>query len=188
MDRIKFRLCAVIVLFGCGQKMSKVENFALESEDTTSRLQYMTEDCFLESQSAQWLAHNARKIIDLSDSCIILELEKIKVKSFTSPDYLITLDSIYSNSDGAISELFIDLMSDLFYSNYSNLSNYLTLNSESGLNEALIESLSMEIAMSENMNRDRLRVKRKIETESSNVGIKDHMLSLESKLNPEMFD
>lgn len=127
--------------------------------------------------------------LKVQDSSTYYIIDSLRCSVSGNSNAFLVLNSIYAESDGEISEYFMEIMTDLFYNNYSNLSQYLYNNSKTDqLHIPLIEGLSMNISISEEPEKDIDLIKSKILYESVNLEIKDFMMQLEKKIDPKLFD
>lgn len=128
-------------------------------------------------------------VYKVQDSSTYYIIDSLKSSVSGNSNAFMVLNSIYAESDGEISEYFMEIMTDLFYNNYSNLSQYLYNNSKTDqLHIALIEGLSMDISISEEPEKDIDLIKSKILYESANLEIKDFMMQLQKKIDPKLFE
>lgn len=146
-----------------------------------------TSICLVEINDTKWITTNTQKILQLPDSCVLQLIDSIKIRSSFNKEYFVCLDSIYSLSDGSISEYFIDVMTEVFYDNYEGISEYLS-KGNSALKEILIEALSMDVADADNPIKQRANILKIINEKSKSKKIRLYMINIEKKIDPRMFD
>lgn len=176
-----------LFLLSCdNQKVHKYETAQVDESLTKEPVEVIV-NCEIKLDS-KWVSDNIKSIMATSDSCIFQLIDSLKSKAHLNQDYYRSLNEIYTFSDGAISEYFTDVMTELFYNDYKGCSKFLYQNEKSKLNDMLVEALSMEISDSGNEKKKRARIIEIINEKSENEDVKKFMLDLEKRINPKMFD
>ena len=109
---------------------------------------------------------------------------------------LASLDKLYQNSDGDVSEYFLDIGVKLFYDGFDNTVEYLFKNSgskkDNTLESAIVEALSMQVSGTSNKEKERKKIHAFIVKKEQELNLtapyKEYLSKLEREINPEMFD
>ena len=176
-----------LFLLSCdNQKAHKYKTAQVDESLTKERVEVIV-NCQIKLDS-KWVSDNIKSIMATSDSCIFQLIDSLKSQAHLNQYYYRSLNEIYTFSDGAISEYFTDVMTELFYNDYKGCSDFLYKNEKSKLNEMLVEALSMEVSDSGNEKKKREEIIKIINEKSPDEKVRSFMLSIERRINPKMFD
>lgn len=137
------------------------------------------------------LIQNPKIILNGNDSCVIHLLDQIKFNIYNSQnslEYYDLLEAISRISDGYISDYLIDISLDLFDNNYRNFSTFLFNHKESKLSFFLVESWSLRVSEADDESEELNLIRQIIIDDSSDSDIKNYLLKLHGKINPNIWD
>lgn len=142
------------------------------------------------------ILNNPSLFIHDNSNCVFKLLDTLtsNVIKYNDTSSLHMLDVLYGKSDGSISEYFLDIGIELFYSNFGTVIKYAYKNSENKKNnieDILVDALSMDISNSYNHSKNDsvksfIRKQEKIFPFSE--GEKIYINIFRTKINPSKFD
>ena len=147
--------------------------------------------------NADLIKHNAKAIIKGKDACVLSLIDSVSHYILKRKDFAFIecLDSLYSVSDGYVSEYFLEIGTKLFYKKFGLIIKYAykeKYNPQGSIEKLVIESLSSELSDTDNKNiyKKKLDDFMKKEFVKNNFTLDEikYANKLESKINSSKFD
>jgi hypothetical protein len=146
----------------------------------------------------QFIRSNATSILkDNEDKCILLLLDTLTNRTIRTNDRgsLDCLDAFAANSDGYVSEYFLDIGVKLFYEDFRDVILYTFEKNSSNkkpLAKALVEAMSMEISDADDSTTKRQEIDNFVDKQILKYHFTKDQLSyinnLKNRFNPKLFD
>jgi hypothetical protein len=140
---------------------------------------------------------NVRKLLQGDDNCVLALIDSVCSDIIRTGDrtFLVTLDTIATNSDGYVAEYLLDIGVKLFYEKLPLLTHYLIgrdLKKPGAIERLMVESMSMYLTTSNAPDKKREKIKSFVEQQRIEKKISDqeyaYLENLMKRFDPKMFD
>jgi hypothetical protein len=177
----------VIFLFIC------LPNFVLAQKKT---IEQNACDIIKRPLNCSIVEKNVKKLLQGDDVCVLVLIDSVCSDIIRTGDrrFLVTLDTIATNSDGYVSEYLLDIGVKLFYKKLPLLTHYLIgrdLKKPGAIERLIVESMSMYLTTSNAPDKNREKIKSFVDQQRTETKISDeeyaYLEKLMKRFDPMMF-